>query len=234
MNLDEFIASIEALRRRPRERSVKKLVRPRAAIRNSRVLYLITKEDEDEKQREETTRKRPSGEGTLRTMHEGADRPFDRTIRYMFLLKWLNSLPTPTRSRSQLNNTSAVVRRRRLGDEHSCILLGPYRPVRTGLASDRYADRPLLGGTAKIDRRRSIEEEKGKRKKKKKRKRRKKKKKNLARVLSLPTGRPCVLAARGRLFSPRWERDRGDATNQGKVVDSNITKYSVKVLPVSL
>ncbi|RZR78836.1 hypothetical protein BHM03_00004385, partial [Ensete ventricosum] len=216
MNLDEFIASIEALRRRPRERSVKKLVRPRAAIRNSRVLYLITKEDEDEKQREETTRKRPSGEGTLRTMHEGADRPFDRTIRYMFLLKWLNSLPTPTRSRSQLNNTSAVVRRRRLGDEHSCILL----------------DRPLPGGTAKIDRRRSIEEEKGKRKKKKKRKRRKKKKKNLARVLSLPTGRPCVLAARGRLFSPRWERDRGDATNQGKVVDSNITKYSVKVLPV--
>ncbi|RRT83832.1 hypothetical protein B296_00013290, partial [Ensete ventricosum] len=162
MNLDEFIASIEALRRRPRERSVKKLVRPRAAIRNSRVLYLITKEDEEEKQREETTRKRPSGEGTLRTMHEGADRPFDRTIR---------------------------------------VVMG---------AISLMSDRPLPGGTAKIDRRWSIEEEKGKRKKKKKRKRRKKKKKNLARVLSLPTGRPCGLAARGRLFSPRWERDRGD------------------------
>ncbi|XP_064996331.1 uncharacterized protein LOC135586747 isoform X5 [Musa acuminata AAA Group] len=65
MNLDECIGSIEALRRRPRERSVKKLVRPPAARRNSRVLCLITNEGEEEKQREETTRKRPSSEGTL-------------------------------------------------------------------------------------------------------------------------------------------------------------------------
>ncbi|RZS03250.1 hypothetical protein BHM03_00033412 [Ensete ventricosum] len=48
----------------------------------------------------------------------------------------------------------------------------PYRAVRTGPLGYRYADRPLLGGTAKIDCRRSIEGEKGK---KKKRKRRKKK-----------------------------------------------------------
>ncbi|RRT53836.1 hypothetical protein B296_00049574 [Ensete ventricosum] len=31
-----------------------------------------------------------------------------------------------------------------------------YRPVRTGLAADQYADRSLPGGTANIDRRRSI------------------------------------------------------------------------------
>ncbi|RWW78669.1 hypothetical protein BHE74_00013106 [Ensete ventricosum] len=52
-----------------------------------------------------------------------------------------------------------------------------YRPVwvvRTGSPGYRDAERPVLGGTIKIDRRRSIEGEK--RKKKKKRKRRKKKK----------------------------------------------------------
>ncbi|RZS15530.1 hypothetical protein BHM03_00047375 [Ensete ventricosum] len=32
----------------------------------------------------------------------------------------------------------------------------PYHPVRSDLAADWYADRPLPGGTAKIDRRRSI------------------------------------------------------------------------------
>ncbi|RWW09125.1 hypothetical protein GW17_00027404 [Ensete ventricosum] len=47
----------------------------------------------------------------------------------------------------------------------------PYRSVRTGPIADWYADRSLLGGTAKIDRRRSIEGEKGK----KKRRRRKNK-----------------------------------------------------------
>ncbi|RRT67620.1 hypothetical protein B296_00039097 [Ensete ventricosum] len=61
----------------------------------------------------------------------------------------------------------------------------------------QYTDRPLPGGTAKIDSRWSIEREKGK--KKNKRKRRKKKKNAeeekilravLARVSSPPTGRP--------------------------------------------
>ncbi|RWW34854.1 hypothetical protein GW17_00000361 [Ensete ventricosum] len=42
----------------------------------------------------------------------------------------------------------------------------PYRSARTGPAVDRYADHLLPGGTAKIDRRRSIEGEKGKKKKK--------------------------------------------------------------------
>ncbi|RWW76486.1 hypothetical protein BHE74_00015423 [Ensete ventricosum] len=35
----------------------------------------------------------------------------------------------------------------------------PYRPVHTGPAADRYADRSLPGSTAKIDRRRSIDGE---------------------------------------------------------------------------
>ncbi|RWV95414.1 hypothetical protein GW17_00041964 [Ensete ventricosum] len=68
----------------------------------------------------------------------------------------------------------------------------PYRPIHTGPAADRYTDRPLPGGTAKIGRRRSIsavdgrfppsivdfsrlrsiEEEKGKNKKRKRRRRR--------------------------------------------------------------
>ncbi|RWW53242.1 hypothetical protein BHE74_00040283, partial [Ensete ventricosum] len=94
----------------------------------------------------------------------------------------------------------------------------PYRPIHTGSTADQYADRPLQGGTAKIDRRlsidgeidrrRSIEEEKGKRRKKKK---------YMAAVLayalptcprhpwvdrelllpSTPAGRPRALAARG-------------------------------------
>ncbi|RZS05092.1 hypothetical protein BHM03_00035507 [Ensete ventricosum] len=95
--------------------------------------------------------------------------------------------------------------------------LRPVSPVR---AADRYVDRPLSGGIAKIgcrrsikgeiDYRRSIEEEKGKRKKKKKKRKRRKKKKRrrrntspacpscsqVARVPSLPVGRPCALATR--------------------------------------
>ncbi|RRT84141.1 hypothetical protein B296_00011471 [Ensete ventricosum] len=79
----------------------------------------------------------------------------------------------------------------------------PYRLVHNGPAADRYADRSLSGGTAKIDsrqsiegetdRRRSIEGEKGK---KKKRRRRKKTihtsfpRAVLARMSSLPTHCP--------------------------------------------
>ncbi|RWW89728.1 hypothetical protein BHE74_00001241 [Ensete ventricosum] len=77
--------------------------------------------------------------------------------------------------------------------------------------------RQLIEG--EIDRQRSIEEEKGKRKKKKK----EEEEKYLARAPSPPAGRPRVVAAlapHGRLFSPRGERDRGDA--QG---DKNIIKF---------
>ncbi|RWW09245.1 hypothetical protein GW17_00027270 [Ensete ventricosum] len=79
----------------------------------------------------------------------------------------------------------------------------PYRLVHNGPVADRYADRSLSGGTAKIDsrqsiegetdRRRSIEGEKGK---KKKRRRRKKTihtsfpRAVLARMSSLPTHCP--------------------------------------------
>ncbi|RRT49554.1 hypothetical protein B296_00049680 [Ensete ventricosum] len=101
-----------------------------------------------------------------------------------------------------------------------------YRPVYTGPVADWYVDRSLPGGTAKIDRRRSIsfiggrfrllavdfdrrrsiegeidhrrsiEEEKGKKKKRKR-----------------STSRcPRLRAARGRLLSQHWERDRGDIT----------------------
>ncbi|RZR80101.1 hypothetical protein BHM03_00006019 [Ensete ventricosum] len=49
----------------------------------------------------------------------------------------------------------------------------PYRSVRTGPIADWYADRSLLGGTAKIDRRRLIEGEKGKKKKKRRRRKNK-------------------------------------------------------------
>ncbi|RWW80725.1 hypothetical protein BHE74_00010920 [Ensete ventricosum] len=42
----------------------------------------------------------------------------------------------------------------------------PYHPIRTGMAGDRYADRPLQGGTAKIDRRRLISAVSGRLKKK--------------------------------------------------------------------
>ncbi|RWW01378.1 hypothetical protein GW17_00035588 [Ensete ventricosum] len=74
-----------------------------------------------------------------------------------------------------------------------------YHPVHTGPAADRYADRPLPGGTVKIDRQRSIEgeidrwrsieEEKGKRKKKEEEEKKKKEEeKYLARTPSMPAG----------------------------------------------
>ncbi|RZS19825.1 hypothetical protein BHM03_00052260 [Ensete ventricosum] len=57
-----------------------------------------------------------------------------------------------------------------------------YRPIRavcTGPPGYWYADRPLSGGTAKIDCRRSIEGEKGEKKKKKKKRKRGRRKKYL-------------------------------------------------------
>ncbi|RWW34723.1 hypothetical protein GW17_00000499, partial [Ensete ventricosum] len=107
----------------------------------------------------------------------------------------------------------------------------PYRPVHTGLAADRYADRPLLGGTAKIDRRQLISVVDNRF--------RLLAKKYLIAVLacvlparprctrvdrkplphSLPAGRPrdvAALTARGRLSSPRRERDRGDKKREKK------------------
>ncbi|RWV82301.1 hypothetical protein GW17_00056208 [Ensete ventricosum] len=86
-------------------------------------------------------------------------------------------------------------------------LYRPYRAIHTGPLGYRYAGRPLLGGTAKIDcrrsiegeinRRRSIEGEKGKKKKRKRRKkkqeRRKNKKKYLAPSLPARRRRPLVM-----------------------------------------
>ncbi|RZS28839.1 hypothetical protein BHM03_00062486, partial [Ensete ventricosum] len=82
---------------------------------------------------------------------------------------------------------------------------GPYRPVCTGSIVDRYVDRPLPGGTAKIGRRRSIcgeidrrlsiEEVKGKRRKKTKKKAEEEEKnKYLTRAPLSPAGdfSPCV------------------------------------------
>ncbi|RWV86082.1 hypothetical protein GW17_00052068 [Ensete ventricosum] len=64
-----------------------------------------------------------------------------------------------------------------------------------------YADRPLPGGTAKIDRRRLIEGEKGKKKKKRKR-RKKKRKRPFPAPSSLVRRRsPRAIFACGRLFS---------------------------------
>ncbi|RWV87818.1 hypothetical protein BHE74_00043946 [Ensete ventricosum] len=60
-----------------------------------------------------------------------------------------------------------------------------YWAVCTGPPGYRYADRPLSGGTTKIDRRWSIEGEKGK--KKKKRKRRKKKKRGRRKKYLVPS-----------------------------------------------
>ncbi|RZS14008.1 hypothetical protein BHM03_00045658, partial [Ensete ventricosum] len=104
---------------------------------------------------------------------------------------------------------------------------GPYRPVYTGLTADRYVDRPLPGGIAKIDHRRLIsvvdgrlkekstvdgrlrkkreeeeEEEKKKEEEEKKKEEEEKEKKEedekyLARVPSLPVGD----------FSPRTGRE---------------------------
>ncbi|RWW42417.1 hypothetical protein BHE74_00052041 [Ensete ventricosum] len=81
-----------------------------------------------------------------------------------------------------------------------------FYKVRTGPLGYQYADRPLLGGTAKIDRQRSIEGEKGK-KKKKKRKRRKKrrKRKNTSRR---PRPRVAATLARGSPASRRRPRSQ--------------------------
>ncbi|RWW32630.1 hypothetical protein GW17_00002688 [Ensete ventricosum] len=114
----------------------------------------------------------------------------------------------------------------------------PYRLVHTGPVADRYADRPLPGSTAKIGRRRSIEEEKGKRRRGKERRRststpssparcphalatrepsppaRPRRPRDVA-VPGSPTGDYCPRAARGSPppgdYCPlRWERDQGD------------------------
>ncbi|RZR96902.1 hypothetical protein BHM03_00025994 [Ensete ventricosum] len=104
-------------------------------------------------------------------------------------------------------------------------------PVHTGPAADRYADWLLPGGTAKIDRQRSIsavdsqlkekstvggrlrkKKERGRRKRGKKKEEEEKKKKEeekyLARAPSPPAGRQRVVAAHGRLFSLRRETKR--------------------------
>ncbi|RWV97751.1 hypothetical protein GW17_00039438 [Ensete ventricosum] len=62
----------------------------------------------------------------------------------------------------------------------------------------RYADCPLSGGTAKIDRRRSIEGGKGKKKEVPR--------VVLARALSLPAGRTHVIVVRGSLARHRRPR----------------------------
>ncbi|RRT42309.1 hypothetical protein B296_00056449, partial [Ensete ventricosum] len=82
-----------------------------------------------------------------------------------------------------------------------------------------YADRPLPGGAAKIDRRRSIEGEKGKKKKRKRRKKKKRRKRPFPAPSSLVRRRrPRAIFACGRLFSRarrqnvslRGEKDRSD------------------------
>ncbi|RZS22551.1 hypothetical protein BHM03_00055338, partial [Ensete ventricosum] len=97
----------------------------------------------------------------------------------------------------------------------------PYRPVHTGPAADRYADQPLPGGTAKvdrrrsidgeIDRRRSIEEEKGKKRRGKEERRSTSPPSSPAhcsRTLAArgsPASRRRPQVARGQLLSPRGE-----------------------------
>ncbi|RWW89715.1 hypothetical protein BHE74_00001248, partial [Ensete ventricosum] len=104
--------------------------------------------------------------------------------------------------------------------------------VHTGPLGYRYVDCPLLGGTVKIDRRRSISvvggrlreksivdsrlrEKKGRRREKKERSRRGEERST---SFSLCLPRPRAVVARGRFFSrssrrnvsPRGEKDRGD------------------------
>ncbi|RRT50658.1 hypothetical protein B296_00051589, partial [Ensete ventricosum] len=81
-----------------------------------------------------------------------------------------------------------------------------YRLVHISSTVDWYADRPLLGGTAKIDRRRSIEGEK----EKKKRRRRKKR---------IHTSFPRAVLARGRFFSHtrRWN---GTSPRAGRKIEA--------------
>ncbi|RZS17391.1 hypothetical protein BHM03_00049515, partial [Ensete ventricosum] len=107
--------------------------------------------------------------------------------------------------------------------------MAPYHPVHTGSAADRYADRPLPGGTAKIDcrrlisplaidfdRRRSIEEEKRKRRKKKK---------YLAAVLA------CMLPTRRR--HPQVTRAPSE-TLQGITKPKEIRKFKGEGMPIHM
>ncbi|RRT63904.1 hypothetical protein B296_00042304 [Ensete ventricosum] len=89
-----------------------------------------------------------------------------------------------------------------------------YCPVHTGPAADLYADRPLPGGTTKIDRRwsiegeidrrRSIEGEKGKKKKKRRRRKKKKRIRTSFPPSSSPMRRPRLRA----ILLPRVETER--------------------------
>ncbi|RZS17692.1 hypothetical protein BHM03_00049873 [Ensete ventricosum] len=97
------------------------------------------------------------------------------------------------------------------------FLLGLHNRFPSGY---RYTNRPLPGGTTKIDRRRSIEGEKRriKWKRRKKKKRRRKKKTSFPRAILARAPSPPAVLARGRFFSrtrrqnvsPRREKDRGD------------------------
>ncbi|RRT65526.1 hypothetical protein B296_00014670 [Ensete ventricosum] len=70
----------------------------------------------------------------------------------------------------------------------------PYHPICIGPAGDRYADRSLQGGTAKIDRRRLISTVSGRLKTKRLRRRGKKKKEEEKKYLapSSPVRRPAL------------------------------------------
>ncbi|RWW28699.1 hypothetical protein GW17_00006801 [Ensete ventricosum] len=89
----------------------------------------------------------------------------------------------------------------------------PYQAARIGPLGYRYADRLLSGGTAKIDRRRSIEREKGK-KKKKNWKRRKKRRRREERIPRNVLACASLLPA-GLLFVPCGEKDQGDIDGIG-------------------
>ncbi|RZR89019.1 hypothetical protein BHM03_00016685, partial [Ensete ventricosum] len=97
-----------------------------------------------------------------------------------------------------------------LNSEGQGIVLGfgkaLYRLVHIGPIVDWYADCPLLGGTAKIDRRRSIEGEK----EKKKRRRRKKR---------IHTSFPRAVLARGRFFS-HTKRRNGTSPRAGRKIEA--------------
>ncbi|CAL9066897.1 uncharacterized protein LOC135606568 isoform X4 [Musa acuminata AAA Group] len=214
MNLDECIGSIEALRRRPRERSVKKLVRPPAARRNSRVLYLITNEDEEEKQREETTRKRPSGEGTLcrfccrkreeMTAEEGDKSFLERMLSHLrSTSKYYTGYPKDLGPSRIVHFTS---------ERHFVQLLHEGSPVVVAFTIrcpyTKHLDKVLEEAAAEFYPHFKF-----------------------VRVECPKYPAFCLTRQRNEypfieiFYSPE------QATGQGKVVDPNITKYSVKVLP---
>ncbi|XP_064952504.1 uncharacterized protein LOC135606568 isoform X3 [Musa acuminata AAA Group] len=238
MNLDECIGSIEALRRRPRERSVKKLVRPPAARRNSRVLYLITNEDEEEKQREETTRKRPSGEGTLcrrsrsQPQQHNSSRPPPPSWRQAFLptVRKREEMTAEEGDKSFLERMLSHLRSTSKYYTGYPKDLGPSRIVH--FTSERHFVQLLHEGSPVV----------------------------VAFTIRCPYTKHLdkVLEEAAAEFYPHFKfvrvecpkypafcltRQRNEypfieifyspeqATGQGKVVDPNITKYSVKVLP---